>query len=223
MRYAMHLVLCIATTPLVAEELRCEDPDILVEAASREVALSTCKSAAAGILSLSSCGVNLKESLSIAVVDAINSETKKSLGRYISSEKRIEILSPKAMAAAHATDGAFSGVSDFALWDSVLVHELTHAAYQQVNCPTRSCIATSEYAGYVMQVLSLPTEERESWLGQFILKSEPSHDAITAQMYFMAPEHFAKLAWLHFSTRPNPCGYMALIMSGRVFFDSEPP
>lgn len=224
MRCSMLIMLYFSVTPLAAAEaLRCDDPRYRVEAASKEIAARTCRSIAAARDSLSSCGVRVPESLEIKVVDIIKNVNGSCLGLYHCDLGQIEILSPKAMAAKRATDGAFAGISDDALWDSVLVHELTHAAYQDVDCPFQSCIATDEYAGHVMQVQSLPPEELERFGDMVNLKGAPNGNAISALMYFMAPERFAKYAWLHFQSQPDPCRYMQLIMAGEVFFDRKWP
>lgn len=74
-----------------------------------------------------------------------------------------------------------------------------------------------------MQINSLPLNELERFGKQVALQIAPTHDAISELMYFMSPDRFAKLTWLHFSTRPDPCGYMEMIMKGNVFFDRERP
>lgn len=127
------------------------------------------------------------------------------------------------MKTARDNDGAFSRISDHALWDSVIAHELTHAAYQRVNCPFPSCIATSEYAAFAMQVRSLPSEELERFGRSEPPKTKPTRDAISATMYLMAPDLFAELAWRHFDSRPDQCTYMEWIMTGNIFFDRERP
>ena len=165
----------------------------------------------------------MPEPLEIMVVDSIDIVSGTCLGVYHCGEEQIEILSPTAMAAARAKKGAFAGVSDEALWESVLAHELTHAAYQRVDCPFQSCIATDEYAGHVMQVRSLPPDELERFGEKVELRRAPDRDAISAILYFVAPERFAKYAWLHFQSRPDPCVYMQRIMEGEVYFDRERP
>jgi len=224
MRCVIVIAAQVLMTPLeAAEVMRCNDPRFLVEANSSTIAERTCQSIAAVRDSLSSCGVHLSEPLEIKVVETIDGVSGSCLGVYHCGKEQIEILSLAAMAASRATDGAFADISDDALWDSVLAHELTHASYQHVDCPFQSCLATDEYAGHVMQVRSLPPEELERFGVQIDLKGSPNRDAISAFVYSMAPERFAKYAWLHFQSQSNPCGYMESIMEGDVFFDRERP
>lgn len=224
MRFAMPLILCLAATQFAAaKDFRCDDELFLVEATNSDLAHRTCRSATKAREYLSSCGVYLNEPLSISVVETIEGVTGSCLGLYHCGEGRIEVLSPQAMSAVRASDGAFSRISDHALWDSVIVHELTHAAYERVTCPFPSCIATSEYAAFAMQLRSLPLIELERFGKTDDSETKPSHDAISAMMYFMAPDRFAELTWLHFNTRPDPCTYMEWIMLGNIFFDRERP
>jgi len=224
MRYVLSLIIYIAATQhTVAEGYRCEDQLFLVEATSPELAERTCHSAAKARAALSTCSVHLKDPVTISVVDAIEELTGSCLGLYHCGDGQVEILSPDAMAAARETDGAFAGISDDALWDSIIVHELTHAAYEGVTCPFSSCVATSEYAAFAMQLRFLPAAELAQFAARDILETQPSRDAISPIMYFMAPDRFAELSWRHFITRPDPCGYMEWIMTGQIFFDREGP
>lgn len=213
------LCLAVAASPSAAGPLTCEDPVFRVTASDAAIAARTCESATAARQTLLSCGVVLEESVEISVVNGIAGGDGSCLGLYHCGEGRIEILSPAAMRLARDAYGAFVEISDDAFWDSVLVHELTHAAYDEIECPFPSCVATSEFASYAMQVHSLPPEERARFGESVELRSEPNSGAISAVMYFMAPDRFAKYAWLHFSTQSDPCAYMALIMQGNLYFD----
>ncbi len=223
-RLTTFLIFCLAASPMAADEgLVCENPLFRVEAENPDIASRVCESATEAHDSLASCGVHLSEPLKITVLDRIAAASESCLGLYHCGEGRIELLSPDAMAVRRKAGGAFAGVSDDALWDSVLVHELTHAAYEQVDCPFPSCLATSEYAAFAMQVRSLPESELEAFGKEVTVAGPPIRDAISEVMYFISPERFAKLSWQHFSARPNPCGYMELIMDGDIFFDRERP
>ncbi len=185
--------------------------------------MRVCRSATEARSSLALCGVHLSEPLKITVLDKIAAANGSCLGLYHCGEGLIELLSPEALAVRRKKGGAFAGVSDAALWESVLVHELTHAAYKQVDCPFPSCLATSEYAAFAMQVRSLPESELEAFGKGVTVTGSPTRDAISEVMYFVSPERFAKLSWQHFSSRPDPCGYMELIMDGDLYFDRERP
>ncbi|MCK8462458.1 hypothetical protein MUY35_01175 [Aliiroseovarius sp. S1339] len=212
--------LCFAGQ-LPAETLNCPDPLLQVTGGDATLRARTCKVASGARMFLESCGVALRRTveIEIQIVKTFDEQYTSCLGLYHCGENRIEILSPQGMSFARNKEGAFKLISDDAYWDSILVHELTHAAYDKVECPFFNCIVTSEYASFAMQVLSLPKDQR-SLFGQTVtLRSKPSDDSISETMLFLSPSHFATLVWLHFQDRNDPCEYMQQIMAGQVFFD----
>ena len=161
MRLSAALIALLVAAPAGANETRiCPDPMFTVTAETDALIDQSCQSAARARDSLRSCQIELPEPVDIHVVDTINGSNGPCLGMYHCGERQIEVLSPEALSTTREADGVFSGVSNDALWDSIFVHELTHAAYDKVTCPFSSCIATSEYASYAMQVRSLPEEEQ---------------------------------------------------------------
>jgi hypothetical protein len=215
------LIFAAGSQPAAAEFRRCENPLFSVETDDPALAERTCRSAETARARLLSCGIAIETPVDIDVVGEVTGAFGACLGLYHCGENRFEILDPAAMALAREADSAFAGVSDDAFWESVLVHELTHAAYDRVTCPFSSCVATSEFAAYAMQVLSLPPEDQARFGETVTLSTEPSSAAISEMIYFMAPDKFAKIAWLHFKAQPDPCGYLERIMDGEIFFDRE--
>jgi hypothetical protein len=218
----LGMLIALAGPLGAAEPMFCTDPIFRVEADTEELAMQTCDALARARTTLESCAVALETPLEIAVTERVDGEFGPCLGVYHCGEDRIEVLSPEAMSELRETDGAFGPIPDAAYWESVLVHELTHAAYDRVKCPFTSCVATTEYAAYAMQVHSLPPEQQARFGQTVPLKGDVDRSAISAMMYFMSPDRFAKYAWLHFKARPDPCGYMSQIMDGKIFFDREP-
>ncbi len=207
--------------PLLGDGLRCDDPTFHVtgsDAATRE---RTCSVSGEARLKLATCGVEVNRPIRIELKDRVSGEISDCLGTYHCGEDLLELLTPDAMRAARANDGAFGAVSDTAFWESVIAHELTHAAYDRVHCPFPSCVATSEYAAYAMQVWTLPKKDRTMFGNGIELNTKPTRDAISAMIWYLAPDRFAVIAWQHFQARPSPCGYMQSIMDGGFFFDRE--
>ena len=208
-------------TQLAAEPLNCPDPLFTITGGEKTTRERTCKAASEARKTLESCGIALNRPIDIEIVQGFPDQYTACLGLYHCGEDQIEILSPQDMAATRDRDGVFEFISDDAYWQSIIAHELTHAAYDSVKCPFTSCVATAEYASYAMQVFSLPADQQPLFGKSVTLRSKPSQDSISGVMAFMSPDHFAKIAWLHFQNRDAPCDYMRLIMSGQIFFDRE--
>ena len=209
----------ILSNPLNGESLQCADAKFLATAEDPAILNRTCQVAAMTRSRLAKCGVHLDRPIEITVSDRVENKFGSCLGIYHCGEDKLQVLTPSAMSRARKSVGPFALISDDVLWESIFAHELTHAAYDAVSCPFLSCIATSEYAAFAMQVWSLPIEERDRFGANIELKSQTTRDAISAIMYFLAPDRFAVIAWGHFQARPDSCAYMNEIMRGELFFD----
>lgn len=119
--------------------------------------------------------------------------------------------------------GVFSVLPDDAYFESVIAHELVHAAYDSVPCPFTACIATSEYLAYALQLRGLPDDLRTRFEEASGLDRRVTRDEINAMFLMMAPNKFAAKAWTHFSQSPDPCAYAGQIMDGSIYFDFEHP
>lgn len=130
-------------------------------------------------------------------------------------------MSPETLGQVRSDDSLFAPLSDDVCFASVITHELAHAAMDAVPCPFQACVATTEYVAYAMQLRSLPDMLRTEVIrdaSQVVVRDE-----INPMIALMAPDIFARKAWLHFSQRPDPCGYVDWIMQGDIVFDHELP
>lgn len=222
-RLCAGLLSALIALPIVAGTMDCQDTGVSVTGPDNEVIAHTCQAVTRAQDRLAQCGIALTRPIEIHVLDRVRGTIGDCLALYHCGEDRIDILHPSAMRIARETSSAFAPVSDGAYWDSVIVHEVTHAAFESVRCPFSSCVATSEYASYAMQVWLMPEAEQTLFGSNIDLQTKPTRDAISAMMYYMSPNRFALMAWLHFQAQPDPCAYMQAIMNGEVFFDLEPP
>ena len=102
------------------------------------------------------------------------------------------------------------------------MHELTHAAIEDAPCPFAACLVGNEYVAYVMQIMSLTPGQRRRLEGRTDLVGRRiSRDELTSIMYFMAPDRFAVKAWMHFTQRDDPCGFLGQVVDGTVMLDRE--
>lgn len=143
------------------------------------------------------------------------------VGIFHCGEALISLLPPDLMAKHRAADSAFANVPDEPYFDGVVVHELTHAAYDKVECPFKDCLATTEYAAYAMQIRSLPPDARESFEATSAFDQRVSRDELSAIYYAFSADRFAQKAWLHFTQRDDGCELMKQIMDGAIFYDRE--
>lgn len=216
----LSLVSLLSAPVAQAVTLECDGMPITVRADTPELAMRVCNVARTSLADLASCGVSLSLPHTIEIVDDIKSDC---MGLYHCGTQRIEVLSPGTMAKRRLPDSAFSDIPTDRYFDSIILHELTHAAYESVPCPYGTCTANAEYVAYAMQIRSLSDVDRSAFEASYAIDREISGDEFSAITYFMAPDRFAQKAWAHFTQRPDGCGYVKQIMNGTIMLDRERP
>lgn len=82
---------------------------------------------------------------------------------YYCGKYHIELLTEERLQEKQSEIELFSKLSPKVYYDSILVHELAHAAYDTVECPFGDTYtATSEYLAYALQLRFLSDEDRVS-------------------------------------------------------------
>ena len=212
-------ILMLFSWPVQSETLFCEASEVTVTASGVREARLACGAAAHAKTLFESCNIPaITRPLRIGVVEDLKPSC---FGQYHCGEDRIELLSLPAMQAQLLPDSAYARLSDEAFFKSIVVHELTHAAIENMPCPFKTCLVAHEYLAYVMQVMSLSPEAKRQFIKGVDLEREISRDELNPFMYFMAPDRFARKAWMHFTQRDDPCGFVGQIVDGTVLLDYE--
>jgi len=202
------------------QTVHCEGSDASVIAAKTADARLTCDAVARATTLFQSCNIPaIARPLKIEVIDQINDGC---FGQYHCGADWIELLAPSAMAAKRQPNGIYTDLPIDRFFQSIAVHELTHAAMEDAPCPFPACLVRDEYAAYVMQMMSLTPGQRHQLAERTDLVGRRiSRDELNSIMYFMAPERFAVKAWMHFTQRDEPCGFLGQLVDGTVLLDRE--
>ncbi|MCR9148629.1 MAG: hypothetical protein NXH83_00500 [Rhodobacteraceae bacterium] len=215
------LVFLALTAPAAAAELACDGVPVTVRAGDAATARQVCDMARAAADDLASCNLPLTEPVTIALRDAVHAGC---LGLFHCGEGLIDLIAPDRVAENRSHAGLFAPLPDDVLFRAALTHELTHAAYEASGaCPFAACPATDEYLAYAMTFRTLPEALRRTVLGEIDATAPVGRDAISPLVALFAPDAFARSAWLHFSQRPDPCGYVGQITAGAIVLDRERP
>lgn len=221
-----HILASVALALFVsagnAEVLSCDGLPLTVSGSDAALAEQTCRAAERILPLIAECGVVLSQSQDIEIREVIP-ESFNCMGIYHCGENSIEILSPRAIEGLRREDSAFSAVPTGVYFESVLAHELAHAAYDAVPCPFADCVVTSEYVAYAMQVYSLPPPERSLFEADVAMEDRVSRYEISSIGLLMAPDQFARNVWAHFSQREDGCAYVAEMMGANFYLDTERP
>ncbi|KUF11557.1 DUF6639 family protein [Pseudoponticoccus marisrubri] len=206
--------------PGTASETLCPGIDIRVTTQDVGLAGRTCRAAGAAIETFAACGHSLDTGLSITILDRLDPVC---LGLFHCGTDRIEVLSPAAIATTRRPDGIFAHVPAERMFDSIVLHEMTHALYDGTPCPFRHCVATSEYLAYAFQIDALSPEDRAPIAARMDLAQPVKRDAINAMLLMLAPDRFALNAWAHLEQRADRCAWIDGILQGGIVFDHALP
>jgi hypothetical protein len=202
-----------------ADVMQCEGSDVTVNSADADVAKTICDAVDGTKELFKQCNVPpVAAPLRIDVVDDIRDSC---VALYHCGEGYIKVLPPTLMQQKRDDEGAFSFLPIERYFRSVIVHEVTHAAFDTVPCPISSCVVGAEYVAYAMQLMSLTPEDRQSFVDLAGLDRKVSRDELSAVILYMAPHLFSQKAWTHLLQRQDPCGYIGQITEGKIMLDHQ--
>ncbi|ANT63135.1 hypothetical protein AYJ57_20970 (plasmid) [Salipiger sp. CCB-MM3] len=170
---------------------------------------------------LNTCGLPITRPVQILVIDGSLGDG--CVGLYHCGEDLIEVLAPDRLEANRSRDGIFDAVPTDRFFDSIIVHELAHAAHDALPCPSGLCLATSEYLAYNSQIMSLEPDDQRAVMARIDMEETVKHDEVNAAILFFKPNVFAARAWAHLNQRDDPCEYLRHVANGVFTFDRERP
>ena len=211
--------LFLFSSGVFAETRQCGVPNITVTNRQAEQTELVCRAVQQATTLFKVCSIPaISEPVRIDVVGSMKTGC---VGLYHCNAGLIEVLSIPELEKRRQTDGAFGFLPTDAFFQSLVVHELSHAATTDLPCPFESCVLANEYIAYVMQVMSLDPEFRLLFEANSGMEAEVSLEEINPAILFMAPSVFAQKAWAHFSQREDPCDYIDQLMNGETFIDHD--
>jgi hypothetical protein len=215
-------LMLVLAWPAQAELVFCDGVDVSVIASNAEDARLTCAAAARARALFETCNVpTITRPLTIEVIEDTDAIDAGCFGLYHCGQDRIEVLAPATMADKRQKDGFLATLPGDRFFQSIVAHELTHAAIEDAPCPFTACLIGNEYVAYVMQIMSWTQEQRRRLAAHAGLDRQISRDELNPALYFLAPERFAVKAWMHFTQRDDPCGFLGQVVDGTVLLDRE--
>lgn len=161
-----------------------------------------CRVAETGPEQLEACGLPIRAPLVILAVPEIAHGDVSCLGAYDCDRLELRLVTPAALDAALAPDSVLRDIPREALFDSLVVHELAHAALAQQPCAAPPCLAEHEYVAYAMQMQALAPEHRAIVTDAARGLDRVTEERLNEFIAVAAPDTFAAWAWTHFS-RPG--------------------
>ncbi|RBI84052.1 hypothetical protein DRV85_13640 [Rhodosalinus halophilus] len=224
MRRVTGLLVALALSQAAAAQAQpgspvdCGLPDraVRVEGAAPELAHRLCAAAERGIRQLDACGLPTSPTMTIDVVAELTHAGIPCLGGHECGADRVQLAAPEAFERALAPDSAFRALPRPEFYDSVLVHELAHAALDRQVCADPPCAAEHEYVAYSMQMQSLDPAQRARIVTAARGTDRVTETRLNEFIAFAAPETFAAWVWVHFSRPENGCAFIGRLISGEA-------
>ena len=201
----------------LAETVSCGDSQVSVTFQRSEHATAVCNTVEQSETLFEQCNVpRISRPVTVNIVEDLKAGC---VAIYHCDENDIEILTPSLMQERRKPDGAFADLSNDEYFKSVVVHELTHAASDNLSCPFQSCVAAEEYIAYSMQIMSLDPQSQAQFEDRSGLARRISSDELSAIILFMAPDLFAQKAWAHLLQQKDACHYIGQLVEGHILLD----
>jgi hypothetical protein len=214
-------IACFAflTSAAVSQTLQCTGTKVAVTAQSKDHAALACDAAITAKALFAECAVPaLSDPAHIKVLEVMPAGC---FGLFHCETRLIEALSPDALHYQRPLGSIFSHVPTNAYFQSIIVHELTHAATDGMPCPFDSCLVGREYISYLMQMKSLDRATREKIELSIDMDAPVSFDGFHPFILMMAPDVFSQRVWAHHHQQDDPCGFVDALVRGEIFRDFE--
>jgi hypothetical protein len=202
---------------------RCPPERITVEADTEALAMRICGVAlqATGLANM--CGYGLERDIAIKVVPRIIGMNGNPLACFKAAQLTVEVLKPEATATTLTSRSAYSRLPPDALYDSLIVHEMTHAMFSPAGPRTAQTVVAQEYIASSFQIASMDADVR-----QILLDRYPRHDSVSLSelnvaMYSLAPVRFGVTAWRHYAQAENGCAILQQIVEGAIALGAGDP
>lgn len=175
-----------------------------------------CDTARSAKATLQGLGLDLSRPVTIRLADRIEGTPDGCIAAFDSGRGDLRILTPDCLSELDAGFGSFLDLPVDALFDSLIVHELTHAAVDQSSADIEP--TAHEYLAYALQLDSLPAVERQMLLGKTTVTGPVELDHLDPLLLWVHPVGFAVRAWRHFDAEPDKPAAVARILSGETRF-----
>lgn len=216
-------LICLSPTVAGAEVWPCPPERITVEADTKALATRICAVARRATAQAAVCGYGLDRDIRITVVPRIIGMNGNPLACFKAAQLTIEVLRPEATAASLTPHSAYSLLPIDALYDSLIVHEMTHAVFSPAGPRTVETVVAQEYLASSFQIASMQPDVRRRLLDYYPRPDPVPLSEMNAAMLSLAPIRFGVTAWRHFAQPENGCAMVERIVEGTIAFGGADP
>jgi hypothetical protein len=169
---------------------------------------------------LAACGLDLPPTVRVRVVDALPVFCgRPAYAVFETARNEIVLATPEACLRERRDGDIFDRIEFDAAYRSIIVHEATHAAVEAFGAAGP---IEHEYIAGVMQLQSLPPEQRARLLEDPRLSLPVETARLNPLIYGADPLFFATMAYAHNRAADDPCGLLRGFASGEIRLPALP-
>ena len=201
---------------------QCPGAPVNVTAASPEERGLACSAASDAIRLLGRCAISLHRPLNVQIVSEVRHPFSGAIfGLFDIKQERI-LVTQEANIPSLVKDTPYANLPQRDFYRSLIVHEVIHGImHQNVKRPATSH-AAHEYPAYALQIESLPSSVRDTFLRSFDQSALDSQFLFNDPVLFFDPFYFAARAWKHFKASADGCAHFIALLQGEVAFIAPP-
>lgn len=219
----LTIVCWVATASgALAERLPCDALNIFVDTEDQLLRERVCNVARSALPKLANCHLRQHQTIFISFHAALSMSGNDCLGLYHSGNNHIDLLTPEAFHASHGDSEFCEEIPENVHFDSILVHELTHALLDQVPGGKANNLVDQEYIAYAMQLEMMCKPVRDRFISSIGLTAPIDVERINEFAILFSPSVFAASSWLHFSSLGHGCEFVGEIIKGEKTLWHEP-
>lgn len=200
----------------------CSESKMTVFSTDPNLAVRICDVVAAIDPLLTRCGLPDSGPVTLYVTKRIEGTGGHPLGVYLHETDEIAVIDPVVLGEHDGRGAIFDKLATDVLFDSLVVHEITHFRLSHATAARSISLVDQEYIAYAMQLASLPAKAREALLAEFSGGGADA-GAISEVALTFAPAFFATRAWLHFNETGNGCVFVKSLINGDFSFGRLEP
>lgn len=201
---------------------RCQEAPIDVTAATADERRLACSAASHAIQLLGRCAISLQRPLHVQIMSEVRHPLGGAIFGLFDTKQEKVLVTQEANIPSLVRDTPYDGLPQRDFYKSLIVHEVIHGVMHQNLKRPATTHAAHEYPAYALQIESLPSSVRDTFLRSFDQLAINSQSLFNDTVLFFDPFFFAARAYTHFKASADGCAHFTALLQGEVAFIAPP-
>ncbi len=200
---------------------QCRGGSVTVEANDIVFAKRVCRKLDEANSLFRQCGIKPTGHFHVSVVSSIAGIEGNPLAVFDGTSGTIEVIHPDSIADSMVPGSPYLGLSPDDVFDSLIVHELSHAMLQPTLQNGQRRLLILEYIASAFQISLMDSKARHHLVQRYPPIAPVGLAEINAFTLHADPVLFGVKAWRHFSAPENGCRFVQDLLRGDEAFPSS--